>query len=390
MADSLLSEMAVLEDVCIDYANLDYGATLHFATVGSNNGHDGPDGRAFFNNPEAINDFAYRAIHVKTVIGKQIVDTYYGIPHQRSYFLGCSSGGRQGTQAALKYPEDFDGIVAGAPATDWNHMAGWETMMARYIGAPNPSTSPSFITPSLWNVIAAEILEQCDALDGVKDGIITEPDDCHFRPDSIRCRGNTVENCLTVPQLEALRKIYRPIRDADGHLLYPRYDPGAEADGNSHWLLSGSILSSDWFRYTIFNDSTYDFSNFSVDDVVLGDQINPGGIRTFDGDLSEFKNRGGKFLTYHGRRDEIIPSGNSKRVYNLISKALHLPSLDSFYRLFLIPGMNHCAFGPGAWRFGQYGLMTNAMNASTHNVLLALVDWVEQERSLSIPAKEHL
>ncbi|KAG6855516.1 hypothetical protein H0H87_001784, partial [Tephrocybe sp. NHM501043] len=258
MVDSLPLEIAALKDVCIapvndihndriqgiDYANLDYGASLHFATVGSNNGHDGPDGRAFFNDPEVINDFAYRAIHVETVIGKHIVDAYYGTPHQRSYFFGCSSGGRQGTQAALKYPEDFDGIVAGAPATDWNHLTGWETMMARYVGAPNASTSPSFIAPSLWNAIAAEILEQCDALDGVKDGIITEPDDCHFRPDSIRCRGNTVENCLTVPQLEALRKIYRPIKDAEGHLLYPRYDPGAEADGNAQRVLGGSIIAS--------------------------------------------------------------------------------------------------------------------------------------------------
>ncbi|KAG6853873.1 hypothetical protein C0991_000480 [Blastosporella zonata] len=288
---------------CVYYINLDYGASLHFATVSSNNGHDGTDGKPFFNNPEVINDFAFRAIHVQTVIGKQIAEAYYGQPHHRSYYLGCSTGGRQGTQAALKYPEDFDGIVAGAPATDWNHLLGWSAMLARYIGMPHASTSPSFISPALWNVIAAEILKQCDALDGVEDGIITEPDACEFRPEAILCAGGTTEGCLLVP--------------------------------------------------------------------------NPGGISTFSGNLSKFRDRGGKFLTYHGRRDELIPSGNSKRMYNMISKTLGMPSLDTFYRLFLVPGMNHCITGPGAGNFGQRGVVSNVVNASTHNVLLAVVDWVE-------------
>ncbi|KAG6828121.1 hypothetical protein H0H87_002828 [Tephrocybe sp. NHM501043] len=365
---------------CVDYRNLDYGASLNFATVASNNGHDGIDGQVFFHKAEVINDFAYRAIHIQTVVGKQIVDAYYGSPHHRSYYLGCSTGGRQGTQAALKYPDDFDGIVAGAPATDWNHLLGWAAMLARHVGTPHASTSPSFIPPSLWDVVAAEILKQCDALDGVEDGILTEPDACEFRPEVLVCSAQEpTEDCLSIPQVEALRKIYQPLYDTEGELIYPRYDPGTEADGNAQAAMSGSIVSytNDWYRYTIFNNSSYDFSNFSVKDVILADQINPGGISTFDGDFSEFKSMGGKFLTYHGRRDELIPSGNSKRVYDLISKTLGMPSLDSFYRLFLIPGMNHCVDGPGASNFGQLGIPSNVVNASSHNVLLAMVDWVE-------------
>ncbi|KAG6877612.1 hypothetical protein C0993_005616 [Termitomyces sp. T159_Od127] len=347
---------------CIDYSNLDYGASLHFATIGSNNGHDGTsiEGQAFLNKPEVINDFAFRAIHVGTVIGKQIVAAYYGSPHDKSYFLGCSTGGRQGTKAALKYPEDFDGIVAGAPATDWNHLLGLGAMLGRYLGAPHASTSPTFIPPTLWKVIRTEILEQCDELDGVKDGIITEPDICDFRPEALVCSGDDTSACLSSVQVETLSKIHRPLFGTEGQLLYPRPDPGCEADVSSMLVLLGTInpLSRNWFRYTIFNDSSYDFSNFSLEDIVLADNINPGGISTFDGDLSRFRDRSVLCCLRHGR-------------------TLGMPSLDFFYRLFLIPGMNHCINGPGAGNFGQMYAETNKVNASTHNVLLAMVDWVE-------------
>ncbi|KAF8072292.1 tannase and feruloyl esterase [Lyophyllum atratum] len=367
---------------CVDYSNLDYGASLHFAAVASDNGHDGEntDGTKFLNHPEVINDFAFRAIHVEAVIGKQIVRAYYRRSHDKSYFLGCSTGGRQGTQAALKFPEDFDGIVAGAPATNWNHFAGWGAMMGRYVGAPHANTSASFIPPALWDIIAVEILKQCDELDGVKDGIITEPDACEFRPEAIQCTAKNTTSCLSKAQVDTLRKIYQPLYGSEGELISPRYDPGTEADGYYEIALGGSIniLIRDWFRYAVFNDSNYDFSDFGLKDVALVDKINPGGISTFNGDFSAFERRGGKFLTYHGRRDEWILSGNSKRLYNLISETLGMPSLDSFYRLFLVPGMNHCFGGPGACVFGQYGSETNVVNASSHNVLLAMVDWVEK------------
>ncbi|KAG6825406.1 hypothetical protein H0H92_003792 [Tricholoma furcatifolium] len=379
MVAFLVSEMEVLEDVGVDYRNLDYGVSLHFATIASNNGHDGVDGSVFYHNDEIINDFAHRAVHVQTVIGKQIVDAYYGYPHHHSYYLGCSTGGRQGVQAALRYPDDFNGIVAGAPATNWNRLLGWAAMLARYVGAPQADNSPSFIPPALWDIIAREILNQCDGLDGLQDGIITEPDDCDFQPETLLCIGDAKRDCLAQSQIDALTKVYQPLFDAEGEYLFPRYDPGTEADGNAQEAMGGSVISytNDWYRYTIFNDSSYNFSTFSTDDITLADRINPGGISTFDGDLSQFMDRGGKFLTYHGRRDELIPSGNAKLLYELVSKTLGLSSLDHFYRLFLIPGMNHCTSGPGAGSFGQLGIPSNVANVSTHNVLLAMVDWVE-------------
>ncbi|KAJ6509589.1 tannase and feruloyl esterase [Mycena vulgaris] len=350
---------------CIDYPNLDYGASLHFAAIGSDNGHDGDlgttleDGHQFLHHPEVINDFAFRAVHVEVLIGKQIVSHYYGptAKIEKSYYLGCSTCGRQGTMEALRFPEDFDGIVAGAPATDYNHAAAWAGILTRYIGAPfDPAAPPpQSLLPALWAVVSAEILRQCDALDGVVDGIITEPDACDFRPEAIQCTASSSNNtsCLTAPQVETVKKIFTPLFGSDGQLVYPRYSPGGEADP----LFQAALSTGDFF--------------------IVASPAWTTGIATFDGDLSAFRNGGGKFLTYHGRRDPIIPSTNSKRVYDLISHTLSLPLLDDFYRLFLIPGMGHCSGGLGAPSLGQSGGL-NVVNDTSHNILLALVDWVER------------
>ncbi|KAJ7487826.1 tannase and feruloyl esterase [Mycena latifolia] len=368
---------------CIAYNELDYGSTLHFATVGSNNGHDGDTGRPFFGNTEVLNDFAFRSIHVEAVIGKQIVAAYYGRPPSKSYYVGCSTGGRQGTQTALKYPEDFDGIIAGAPATDFNNLLHWTGMLADYVGLLKQPSAPPLISPELWKVVAQEILNQCDGLDGVLDGIITEPDACDFRPEALICGGDENVKCLTRPQVEALRKIYAPLYD-DGELVYPRFDPGADG---VH-IGGGTVqYTKDWLKYAVLNTSEFDFSMYGPEQGRLMNNVNPGGIATFDGDLSAFRDRGGKFLTFHGRIDparppsllhraRLIASGNAKRVYDLVARTLGTPSLDAFYRLFLVPGMDHCAGGPGAANFGQLA-GTNVVNASANNLLLALVDWVE-------------
>ncbi|GLB36722.1 putative tannase and feruloyl esterase [Lyophyllum shimeji] len=363
---------------CIDYSNLDYGASMHFAAVGSDNGHDGNNGQVFLNQPEVINDFAFRAIHVEAVIGKQIVQAYYKRAHQKSYYLGCSTGGRQGTQAALKFPDDFDGIVAGSPATDWNHLMAWSVELGRIVGAPKASTSPNFIPVALWNVIHDAVMRQCDGLDGVMDGIITEPDDCNFDAMSLLCSGQNTTNCLSAAQVAALKKVYSPLIGENGQLLYPRYDPGTTV-AETQVLLGGNIfgIPANWYPFAIFNNTNFDFNTFDLKSIAFADTINPGGIATFNGDLSAFKSRGGKFISYHGRQDPLIASGNSKRVYELISSTMGIPNLDAFYRLFLIPGMGHCSGGPGATSFGQSGIISNAVNATENNVLLAMVDWVE-------------
>ncbi|KAJ7202625.1 tannase and feruloyl esterase [Mycena pura] len=365
---------------CVDYIGLDYGTSLHFASIGSDNGHDGTSGLPFLDHPEVINDFTFRAIHVEAVIGKQIIESYYAKPAAKSYYLGCSTGGRQGTQAALKFPDDFDGIVAGSPATDWNNLQGWSGMLSHFVGSPNFTDSPKFLTPTDWSVVSAEILRQCDQLDGVLDGIITEPDDCDFRVSPLLCAANQTTGCLTSTQVETVKNVYSPMLGLNGELLYPRYSPGAEADPTRAAILGGPFFpfAADWLRYAVLNVTEFDFTNFGLREVMLMDKVDPGGIATFSGDLGAFLRRGGKFLTYHGRRDPLISSTNSKRVYDLIVDTLKQKSLDEFYRLFLIPGMGHCSGGLGPTSFGQGTFPgSNLVNSSSHNILLALVDWVE-------------
>ncbi|KAJ7844821.1 Tannase/feruloyl esterase, partial [Mycena leptocephala] len=168
---------------------------------------------------------------------------------------------------------------------------------------------------------------QCDCLDGVLDGIVTEPDDCNFNPEPLLCTVNQTTACFTEGQLEAIKNIYKPLFGSDEELLYPRYSPGAEADALAQSIFGGNLwgLGADWERYTVLNVTEYDFTNFSVQDVALSDQVNFGGIATFGGDLSAFRARGGKLITYHGRRDPLISFTDSRRVYDLVSHTLSLP-----------------------------------------------------------------
>ncbi|KAJ7617366.1 tannase and feruloyl esterase [Roridomyces roridus] len=388
---------------CIPYNLLDYGSSMHFATIAADNGHDGYTAVPFLHNDQVLQDFATRSIHIASLTGKEILRTYYARPHAKSYFLGCSTGGRQGTYSAVHHAENFDGILAGAPGTDWNHLMHWMGMLARAVGAPNASKSASFIPPELWRVVAEEVMAQCDGLDGLEDGMISEPDECGFRPEVLLCggaRGN--KECLTPAQVDALRTIYSPLYDA-GQLVYPRFDPGSEGVGMPFTGEFPELLSQ-WFKYGVINATSYDFSTYGPAEGRLMDSINAGGIATWDGNMSAFRDRGGKYLTYHGQADWIVPAGNSKRQYSLVSSTMGLstPEMDSFYRLFLAPGMAHCLDGPGAWDFGQLGhaeavtlwqsdleltmglrhaaagnVHTPVRNDSAHNILLALVDWVE-------------
>ncbi|CAK5263714.1 unnamed protein product [Mycena citricolor] len=370
---------------CIPFIDLTYGSSMHFATVGSNAGHDGNFAAPFWNQPETTIDFGHRAVHVQTVVGKQIVRAYYGRPHTKSYWVGCSMGGRQGLQSAIKYPADFDGILAGAPATDFNRLLYWTGMMARAVGIPD-ADSPAAISAEEWVIISEEVMRQCDHLDGVRDGVITEPDDCVFDPSALSCSRRTTSRCLSRAQIDALKKIYSPVY-VDGVYTFPRFDPGAETMSQGIPLLDSQtdfpLYPGDWLKFTVLNETEFDFTEYGPEQLRQMEFVNPGGVAAYDGDLSAFRDRGGKLITYHGRMDAQIPSGNSKRMYNHIAKTLGLTSngMDSFYRLFLIPGMDHCTGGPpvSTSHFGQIGGSApgSERNKSSHHIILAMVDWVE-------------
>jgi len=160
------------------------------------------------------------------LVGKNLTDIFYRTPHSKSYYLGCSLGGRQGIKAAEMFPDDFDGIVAGSPALDFNNLASWR---ASFFPITGPINSTNFIAASTWtNLIHNEILNQCDGIDGVIDGIIEDPDLCNFTPDTLLCNYTTPPDCLTPVQVEMVRKIFSPLYGEDGKLIYPAMQPGSE------------------------------------------------------------------------------------------------------------------------------------------------------------------
>lgn len=234
-----------------DLPNLDYGSTQHFATIASDNGvYDSIASAAqFLNRPETTVDFSHRGAYETALVGKHLVEAYYSTLPSKSYYLGCSAGGRQGVRFALSYPEMFDGIVGGAPAVDFNHFWGVTGIWTTYVR----DGTEAAISPKQWSAISEEILRQCDDLDGLVDGIIADPDQCDFRPETLLClTGSDKDRCLTTPQIDALHKIYSPTFGSNEQLLYPRFDPGAETDERNPILGQFHIISAVSLPSTVY------------------------------------------------------------------------------------------------------------------------------------------
>lgn len=368
---------------CVQYQDLAYTASYGFATVGANNGHNGTSGEPFLNNEDIVADFAYRSVHTGVLIGKELTKAYYEKEHTKSYYLGCSTGGRQGFKEVQDFPGDFDGVVVGAPALAFNNLSSWS---GRGLYVTGPPTAPTFLTPQHWALVHEDVLAQCDGLDGVVDGIIEDNDLCAYRPENLQCsRSNSTNTnsttCLTAPQVLTVRTLFTDWYGVNGSIIFPRMNYGAEIAASFIYYNGQPFqYTEDWYRYAIYNDPTWDAATLSLADTVYAHAKNPSNIETWNGDLSPFQKKGGKILHYHGQTDAIITSNNSPRYYNHVSNTMQLPSsdLDDFYRFFRVSGMDHCSGGVGAWGIGQNAaVLTGAEQTAQNNVLLRIVDWVE-------------
>jgi len=325
------------------------------------------------------NEADHSSLHTGVVVGKQISESFYGKSHDKSYYLGCSTGGRQGFKSAQDFPEDFDGIVAGAPAFAFNNLTSWSGHFYPITGPPNSST---FVTSAQWMTVHSDVLKQCDALDGFVDGIIEDPMQCQYDPSGLVCPEGTTNStmCLTPTQVETVKAVFEPLVNEDGDLIYPRLQPGAEI-GGAFVLFNGLPFpyTTDWFRYAVYNDPSWDPTTINTEDYDNAARLNPFNIQTFDGDLSAVQQRGTKILHWHGGADFVISSENSPRYYEHVSSTMGLsPSeLDGFYRYFLVSGTGHCGGGDGAHAIGQGTGEVNSYDPK-ENVLMAMVDWVEK------------
>jgi feruloyl esterase len=352
---------------------------LGFATVGANNGHNGTSGEPFYHHPEVLRDFAYRSIHTGVVIGKKITKKFYDEGFNKSYYLGCSTGGRQGWKSVQKYPNDFDGVVAGAPAINFINLISWSANFYPITGSPSSDT---YLTPAEWNIVHEEIIRQCDAIDGAKDGIIEDPTLCYPILETLICAPNAsnTTSCLTAAQVQTANRVFSPLNGINGTLLYPRMQPGSENFASSI-MYNGEPFpySEDWFRYVVYSNPSWSGKTFNVKDAAAALAQNPYNIQTWEGDLSPFQKSGGKVLHYHGMQDQLISSEDSKLYYSHVADTMQLPpsALDEFYRFFTVSGMAHCGQGDGAYGIGQ-GAGTYAGSDPEDNVLMAMVKWVEE------------
>lgn len=323
-----------------------------------------------------LNDTDDNRLYTGTVVGKQITKAFYGKAHDTSYYFGCSTGGRQGFKAAQEFSEEFDGIVAGAPAIAFNNLTSWS---GSFYSATGNTTSKTFVTRTQWAAVHADVLKQCDKLDGYADGIIEYPPLCNYDPSGLLCTGSSnVTTCLSAEQVQTVKTVLSPVYNDEGDLVYPRLQPGAEIVASAV-LFGGNPFpyTTDWFKYAVYNDTTWNPANLNATDFDNAARINPGNIQTWKGDLSEAQ-KNSKILHWHGGMDAIISSANSPRYYDYVSKTMDLSSdeLDDFYRFFTVSGTGHCGGGDGAHVIGQASNEVSSYDPK-ENILMAIVDWVE-------------
>lgn len=367
----------------------------NYATMSNDNGHTGSNW-SFSAQPERVNDFGYRAQHVTTVAAKVIIQAFYQKQPNFSYFYGCSQGGHHALMEAQRYPEDYDGIVAGAFAgIDWTALMFGEL----WTGVNSSVKGPDYDLPQTQlDLLTNAVVAQCGRQDGgvASDPFLNDPRDCHFNPSTLQCKpGQDPSTCLTTTQLQAVQAIYQGASNPRTHQqIWPGFLPGSE----TFWreVLVGNPnapggSSASFFQNGVFaGQSGFSYLNINFDsDVDLTSNKPAGSGETWqealdanDPYLGAFKRRGGKLLMYHGFADPFVsPLGSLDYYTAMIGANGHGPGAvketQSFARLFMAPGVTHCGGGPGANVFNGPDNLGGPED-SNHDVFLALRQWVEQ------------
>jgi feruloyl esterase len=368
----------------IDIRGLGHAVAQGYATAGTDTGHsgEGTDARWALGHPEKVIDFGYRGIHTMTTVAKRVLGAFYGRPPQHSYFGSCSNGGRQALMEAQRFPEDYDGILAGAPANAWTRL-----LTKALADAQATTVDPaSYLAAGKLPALARAVNAACDATDGVTDGVVTDPQQCRFDPDALRCREGESEACLTPPQVAALRKLYAGPRDSRGQQIFPGYVPGAE-EGPGGWgpWITGSApgksllfaFGTGYFSSMVYEKADWDYRLAKVEEAFDAAQKKTAHILdATDANLAAFKGRGGKLILYHGWNDAAISALNAIQYYDRVVDRLGRAEADTFARLYMVPGMQHCADGPGPNAFGQHGRAP--AGPPQRDVFMALEQWVEK------------
>jgi feruloyl esterase len=346
----------------ISYAALAAAVRTGYAAAGTDTGHVGGNADFVPGHPEKLVDFAYRAIHEMTVAAKVLATAHYDARPARAYFNSCSTGGRQGLVEAQRYPEDFDGIVAGDAS--WDQMRLYAARVALNVFVNREPAA--VIPPTKYPMIHNAVLAACDAQDGVKDGVIENPARCAFDLASLTCAGDDRADCLTKPQVESAKAMASPIVDRkSGAVLHPgRYYPGSELGWGGVGGPAPSGESHEGMKKIVFN-AGWDYRTIRVpDDVERAVRADEGLLYAGDPNLTRFFSRGGKLLMYHGWADPLVTPDASLIMYKRINDAVGSAAANSL-ALFMVPGMGHCQGGPGTDVFDKVAALDQWVESGT-------------------------
>ena len=318
-------------------------------------------------NEAAIDDFGWRAVHVMTMLGKQVLDHYYGKPPLKSYFQGCSTGGRQGLMEVQRFPEDYVGVIAGAPVYDFTVQTS--AVMRTQLFHADPESN---LLPAQASLLNKAVLDACDGLDGLKDGIITDPRACRFDPVALQCKtGQAPPDCLTAKQAATARKAYEGLKTANGRVAAWPLMRGGEMDwigrsiGNARAPLgSNAVLGSVGIQVIIYQDPKRDLLTMAPDALLRDIEANPF-TATYEAkntDIGKFAARGGRLLLYHGIYDPGPSMLSTVKYYEAAKTALG--GRGGQVELFLVPGMYHCRGGPGVDQFDSLDALDQWVSTS--------------------------
>jgi feruloyl esterase len=348
-----------------------------YATVGTDTGHQAHalDASWALNNPERLVNFGHKAVHDTVVTAKALIKSFYQSDISRSYFTGCSTGGRQALMAAQRYPEDFYGIVGGAPGADYTGIAAQASQINRAMYPDPNNLQEAVVGPEEQQLIESSYLAMCDAQDGIKDGILNDPRQCKFDVAELLCKNEKTDSCLSAEQLEAVKVVYDGPKDSQGNSLFYGFPFGGETSpgGWSRWLTGGLKYQADLdefqggvdvgdfdapvspnafygfgngiMRYFVLNDPSWSYTNYDFgrlqEDTTEAREI----LNATNPDLSTFRNRGGKLIIYSGWTDAAITGNSVVGYYEDVLEHDNTAAEDT--RLFMMPGVEHCFGGAG-------------------------------------------
>jgi feruloyl esterase len=339
----------------IGYAAMATALSEGYATASTDTGHTGNNADFILGHPEKAIDFSYRAVHEMTIAAKGVIEANYGRRPTKSYFNGCSTGGRQALTEVQRFPADYDGIIAGAPANYTTHLQGaqvWTTTLV----TRDPG---SMIPAAKYALLHEAALKACDAKDGVKDGVIENPLKCAFDPRVLLCKGAESASCLTAAQVEAARLTYQGPRG-----LFPGLEPGSETGWATLSSSKPMALAEEVYKFLVYKDPNWNYLTFdAARDIARAEKETGALMDSIDANLRPFFYRQGKLLLYHGWADPGIAPRNTVNYYTNVAKTVGKPATEDGVRLFMVPGMGHCGGGDGT---------------STFNMKAALSQWVEQ------------